>query len=750
MTSLSYPAPTRSRVVFVPDAPQPHLPAATDTHPTPSRTTTTGARRQHPQTSASVAATVVTGAETVSSESSQGSSCPANHEPDIHDKYFFQLPMSDNFEYHKTFFEYQEHEFESRSREAEHVSVKGRLKKQIDYWKNIGASDFVVSVIEKGYVIPFIETPKPSFKRNNRSAENNLDFVLEAVKELVDSGRVVKTPFKPIVVNPLSVSENKSGKKRLILDLRITNKCIWKEKIVFEDQRVALDYFTKGGFCFKFDIEKAYHHFDICSKHQTFLGFSVDGEYYCFTVLPFGLTSSPYLFTKCLRDLVKFWRSNAIQIVLFLDDGWGTNRNKDLCAHDSYFVKDSLSKAGFSISDKKCLWEPVQQLEWIGYMWNAEEFSISIPERRITDLMSSLQSIIDNLPFTTARKLAQCVGKIISMQAVVGNIAKLMSKYIYMYIETRVSWDSVLRLEANDPCIEELVFWNDNVKSLNLKRLLDYAVPEVIIYSDASSVATGAYMVKVADSIFHRNWSVTECSKSSTYRELKGVTLALDAYKDRLQNRSVQWFSDSQSCVKIVSSGSMKSELQFEAIQIYNICIQNNIRLNVAWVPRGDNTIADEISKYFDRDDWGVSKEFFNFMDSVWGPFTVDRFANDQNTKLSRFNSKYWCVNTSGVDAFAQNWESENNWLVPPIHLVCKVIIHLIECKAQGTLIVPHWPSASFWPFLFDYNFKCKKIVEDILEFSPKQNIFVHGCNKKSLFGSNKFGSKVLAVKLRG
>ena len=143
MTSLSYPAPTRSRVVFVPDAPQPHLPAATDTHPTPSRTTTTGARRQHPQTSASVAATVVTGAETVSSESSQG----RNPEPDIHDKYFSQVPLLDNFEYHKTLFEYQEHEFEFRSREVEHVSVKGRLKKQIDYWKNIGASDFVVSVI---------------------------------------------------------------------------------------------------------------------------------------------------------------------------------------------------------------------------------------------------------------------------------------------------------------------------------------------------------------------------------------------------------------------------------------------------------------------------------------------------------------------------------------------------------------------------------------------------------------------------
>ena len=66
------------------------------------------------------------------------------------------------------------------------------------------------------------------------------------------------------------------------------------------------------------------------------------------------------------------------------------------------------------------------------------------------------------------------------------------------------------------------------------------------------------------------------------------MSLALDAYKVRLKDKSVKWFSDSQNCVKIVSSGSMKTELQTEAIKIYNICAQNNIKLDIAWVPRGE------------------------------------------------------------------------------------------------------------------------------------------------------------------
>ena len=53
------------------------------------------------------------------------------------------------------------------------------------------------------------------------------------------------------------------------------------------------------------------------------------------------------------------------------------------------------------------------------------------------------------------------------------------------------------------------------------------------------------------------------------------------------------------------------------------------------------------------------------------------------------------------MDAFLQNWVDENNWLVPPIFLISTVIRHLLTCKAHGTLVVPAWPSAPFWPLLF-------------------------------------------------
>ena len=41
----------------------------------------------------------------------------------------------------------------------------------------------------------------------------------------------------------------------------------------------------------------------------------------CVLVLPFGLATACYLFTKLLQPLVKSWRFQGLQTVIYLDDG---------------------------------------------------------------------------------------------------------------------------------------------------------------------------------------------------------------------------------------------------------------------------------------------------------------------------------------------------------------------------------------------------------------------------------------------
>jgi hypothetical protein len=125
--------------------------------------------------------------------------------------------------------------------------------------------------------------------KNNKSAFQNHDFVDTAIAEIVDTGCAIKVPFQPYVVSPLSVTTHKSGKKRLILDLSVLNKFVRKDKFKYEDWKVTIQLF--GENCYMFDLKSGYHHFDICTKQQTYLGFSWKGIFHCCTVLPFGLLS---------------------------------------------------------------------------------------------------------------------------------------------------------------------------------------------------------------------------------------------------------------------------------------------------------------------------------------------------------------------------------------------------------------------------------------------------------------------------
>ena len=99
-----------------------------------------------------------------------------------------------------------------------------------------------------------------------------------------------------------------------------------------------------------------------------------------------------------------------------------------------------------------------------------------------------------------------------------------------------------------------------------------------------------------------------------------------------------------------------------------------------------------------------VSFEFFRHVDNIWGPHSVDRFAHSHNRKFNtQILFSFWNPDSEGVDAFCFDWAGENNWLVPPVSLVPRVTRHLFvcTCRSMGTLIVPRWVSAPFWPMLF-------------------------------------------------
>ena len=191
----------------------------------------------------------------------------------------------------------------------------------------------------------------------------------------------------------------------------------------------------------------------------------------------------------------------------------------------------------------------------------------------------------------------------------------------------------------------------------------------------------------------------------------------------------------------------MRLHLQSLELKIHTLCLINNVHVFMEWIPRALNDRADYLSWIVDINDWRVSNQFFKFIDSIWGPHDVDRFANSVNTRLRRFNSLFWSPGSEGVDAFAQIWESDNNWLVPPIHLILRCIKYLRINKASATLIVPCWKSAIFWPAITNSDGSFREFVVDSRIFTNPLGIYEQG-SAPSMFGDN-FKASVAALRIR-
>ena len=215
-----------------------------------------------------------------------------------------------------------------------HHSVKGRLKASIEYWRFIGAPKFILDTISDGYKIPFITTPPPVHLKNNGSALEHSDFVNDAILELLQDNRIEELTTSPEIINPLTASVQSSGKKRLILDFRHINLHVFKQKFKCEGLHTIRDIISEDYFAFSFDLKSGYHHVDIFPDHRKLLAFSWHFgtnrvRYFQFTVLPFGLSSAPFIFMKLIKPLEAFWRLRGIPIAIFCDDGVGAGSSRD-------------------------------------------------------------------------------------------------------------------------------------------------------------------------------------------------------------------------------------------------------------------------------------------------------------------------------------------------------------------------------------------------------------------------------------
>ena len=176
---------------------------------------------------------------------------------------------------------------------------------------------------------------------------------------------------------------------------------------------------------------------------------------------------------------------------------------------------------------------------WLGYCIDLSIHTISIPSERILSAVQAIDLICSQYPSSTARKLAQFVGKIISMGFVFGNISRIMTRYSHFDILRSPTWDGKISLSGST--LNKLCFWKENIPFLNSRRLLSVQSHYTrLCYSDASSTGCASNVLEFENTISHKMWGVEEAQKSSSFSKLKAISLGLESFLPLVKGHTIK------------------------------------------------------------------------------------------------------------------------------------------------------------------------------------------------------------------
>ena len=159
----------------------------------------------------------------------------------------------------------------------------------------------------------------------------------------------------------------KNGKLYPVKDLSLLNQYIRKEPFKMETVKSVRQSILVNYWAVSIDLTDAYLHVPIHPQSRKYLWFIFKDQVFQFTALPFGMSLSPWIFTKLMEVIADHLGQPTFSLFLYLDD-WLIKdlrviRNR-LVSHTIYCLQ-TVQSLGFIPNLKKSDLIPAQKFTFI-------------------------------------------------------------------------------------------------------------------------------------------------------------------------------------------------------------------------------------------------------------------------------------------------------------------------------------------------------------------------------------------------
>lgn len=584
---------------------------------------------------------------------------------------------------------------------------------------------FVLQCI-KGYKIPFVKKPPLKYSKYRfKKCNSDSTIISEAVEKLIEKGAIKECKkSKRQFLSPYFTVPKPDGTHRFILNLKKLNQYIKTYHFKYEDMKVATKLISKNDFMISLDLQDAFFMVSVHKNYRKYLRFEFNNKTYEFSCLPFGLSTSPYIFTKILKPALSFLRSQGYVSVMYLDDILCIGKTYDECLQNATATRKLFLYLGFMINSKKSKLKPNTICKFLGNMINSKNKTLSLTEKRKEKLLVALKQFL-MINKCSILEFARVVGKVIAACPTVpyGWLHTKIFEYEKLLALIKSNYNYNSKITISNIIKKDVSWWVKTIPTAS--KSFDSLNYNVTIFTDASDLGWGA--TDGTNEIFGV-WSKDEINLHINYKELLAVKLALLNLCDKLHSCAILLRIDNTTALSYINKmgGVRYKKYNILARSIWKWAESRKIWLTASYIPSDLNVDADRLSRKLSQDtEWELSDYAFEEIVQKFGYPTIDIFASANNAKCFDYFSWTPDPNARQIDAFTVSWKGLNFYAFPPFILILKTIEKIIKDKARGILIVPEWSNQTWYP-LFQ-----KIIVSEKLIFGPHSNLLLSLCRQK-------------------
>ena len=468
-----------------------------------------------------------------------------------------------------------------------------------------------------GVVIDVDAEPRAVRLDNTVLVAQRLDLCKERLKHYADIDALEELSEAPPLLQPLHVVVRPGKKDRLVIDLsRNLNdelQCDSFSLPVFEQAVLA-----SSPCCFygKMDLSDCFLSFDVHPDSRRFLAFELDGKFYRWKRLPFGLKVSPFWCNEFLSVVDFAIKARGVRHLRYCDDYLFLGDSREDILHAFRVAREVLASHGLRVNEAKTE-GPLQRIVFLGLGLDSVAQESFVPQDKRTECIGLLKrshKILSNGECLNRQGVQSLVGKLSFVSAVLPG-ARPFFRHLIAASAHLPHRRSIVR--SSPGLLEDLEMWTHILQAWKSGRSnWPRDEPEIEFFHDASKAkgvgGFGFFLAQLPPGVqlslpheFTHGHGFAGifppevlAAHSIQWAELYAMAYCLALYGPYLRDRSVLLRSDNLADVYIVNKmKTRKDDLLVLLRAIYSTAAFYNIRLRVKHVRGENNDLADLLSR---------------------------------------------------------------------------------------------------------------------------------------------------------